>query len=435
MKILIMKNYYKTFLSIVSVACFTVFGYAQDFSNGIFILNEGMIGTNSASVSYIPESGGLENDVFSNQNNGMELGDTGQSMGLTEDFAYVVLNYSNEVKVVNRNTFEFVTSITDQMENPRNIAIYEGKAYVTNWGDAGDVNDDYVAIIDLATNTVMGTIPVAEGPEKIIQKDGFLYVAQEGGYGFGNTVSVIELATNSLEVIPVADVPSSIKINDDNLYVLCSGKPDWSGEETLAKLYIIDLMDFQNVQEFTFQATEHPEFLGLDETDLYYVLDTNIYKMPLNDPRLSSTAFIETATDGALLPYGFDKIEDKIYLADGVDYVSSGKVFVYAEDGSFILQHTVGALPNGFYKWEEQTAGIEEVSNTSITVFPNPTSDSFRLNTSKNAEVAIYDFFGRCIKTITYTNQPISIEGLNTGIYLVKIEMEDKTTTQKLIVK
>jgi len=430
-----MKNYYKRSLFLVSAILFTVLGFAQDYSNGVFILNEGMIGNNSASVSYLNESGTLENNIFSNQNNGMELGDTGQNIGFTEDFAYVVLNYSNEVKVVNRTTFEFITTITDQMVNPRNIAFYEGNGYVTNWGDAADVNDDYIAIIDLATNSVTGKIAVAEGPEQIIQKDGFLYVAHEGGYGYGNSISVINLTTNAIEIINVSDVPSSMKIDDNNLYVLCSGKPDWTGDETIAKLYKIDLSNFQNTEEFTFEATEHPGYLGLDETHLYYLLNKNIYKMALTDVSLPTAAFIETATNGAEIPYGFDKIDDKLYLSDAVDYVSPGKVFVYGEDGNFITEYTVGSLPNGFYKWKDQTASTEDFSKATVSLYPNPTSDSFRLNTSENAEIAIYDLSGRNIKKLAYNNQAISIEGLNAGVYLVQIEIEGKTTTQKLIVE
>ncbi|WP_051285071.1 DUF5074 domain-containing protein [Aequorivita capsosiphonis] len=430
-----MKNYYKSSLSLFTAILFTAFGFAQDYLEGVFILNEGMIGTNTASVSFLNQSGTLENNIFSNQNNGMELGDTGQGMGLTQDFAYVVLNYSNEVKVINRNTFELVTSITDQLVNPRNIAFYGDKGYVTNWGDGGDVNDDYIAIIDLATSTITGTIPVAEGPERILQKDGVLYVAHQGGYGHGNTISVIDLATNSVEVITVADVPSSLKIDDNNLYVLCSGKPDWTGDETIAKLYKIDLTDFNNAEEFTFEAGQHPGFLGLDETNLYYLLGTSIYKMALDDTSLPTTTYIEAGANGAQLAYGFDKIDDKLYLADGVDYVSAGKVFVYSEDGNFISEHMVGHLPNGFYKWEDETANIEEVSHTSVLVYPNPTSGSFRLNTSENAEITIYDFLGRHIKTVTYNNQAISTAELNAGVYLFQIEMKGKTTTQKLVVK
>ncbi|MGO3182087.1 MAG: DUF5074 domain-containing protein [Aequorivita sp.] len=430
-----MKIHYKSSLFLFLALLFSIFGFAQDYSDGVFILNEGMIGTNTASVSYLDGSGTLENTIFSNQNDGMELGDTGQGLGLTEDFAYVVLNFSNEVKVVNRTTFEYVASITDQMENPRHIAFHEDKGYVTNWGDGGDVNDDYVAIIDLATNTVTGTIPVAEGPERILQKDGRLYVAHQGGYGVGNTISVIDLATNSVEVITVADVPSSMKIDDNNLYVLCSGKPDWTGDETIGKLYKIDLSDLQITKEYTFEVAQHPGFLGLDETNLYYMLNTSIYKMALDDTSLPTTTFIEAGANGAQLTYGFDKIDDKLYLADGVDYVSDGKVFVYGEDGNLISEYTVGPLPNGFYKYEDQTAGTTDFSESSVSLYPNPASQFFRLNTSAKAEIAIYDISGRHIKTIEYNNEAVSVAGLKPGVYLVRIESEGKTTTQKLIVK
>ena len=40
--------------------------------------------------------------------------------------------------------------------------------------------------------------------------------------------------------------------------------------------------------------------------------------------------------------------EGIIYVADAKDYVSSGEVFRYNPDGSFIDKFAVGIIPNGF---------------------------------------------------------------------------------------
>lgn len=430
-----MKNYHFKSICLIAALLISTLGFSQNYTNGVFILNEGLIGTETAEVSFLTPDGSLENNVFSTQNAGMPLGDTGQGMGLHQDFAYIVLNYSNEVKVVNRTTFEYVTSITDQIESPRHIAFHDGKAYVTNWGDAGNPDDDFITIIDLANHTVTGTIPVAEGPEIIIEKNGTLYVAHLGGYGYGNTVSVIDIETQNVTVLDVADMPSALKIDDQKLYVLCSGKPSWTGDETAGGLYTFDLVDLQNVEVFPFETSEHPEFLGIDATSLYYVLNANIYKMDLGANALPVDPFIETLSNNVLVPYGFNKIDDKLYLADAIDYVSAGKIFVYGEDGSFETEYTVGPLPNSFYKYEEETVSTPDFATTVISVYPNPTSENLYLNTSETANINIFDISGRLVKTAKYNKEAVSIADLKTGVYLVQIDIAGKITTQKLIVE
>lgn len=425
----------KLYITAICAMFFTSIGFAQNYTDGVFILNEGRIGTNSASVSFLDDEGTMENDIFGVNNNGAELGDTGQSMGFYGEKAYIVLNYTNEVKVVDRASFVLETSIVDQIEMPRHIAIYEDKAYVTNWGDPTDANDDYIAVIDLNTNVVTSTIPVTEGPERILEYEGKLYVAHEGGYSFGNTISVIDLADNSVETIIVSDVPSSLHIQDDHLYVLCSGKPDWSGEESVAKIFKIALSDYQVVTEMEFEEEEHPTYMLVDSSDVYYVLDTDIYKMSVTASSLPESAFIETATQGLSIPYGFNKFDDIIYLSDAVDYVSDGKVFIYDQLGFFVEEFTTGYLPNGFYRYDDDVMSVDDVLISSISLYPNPASDKFYLNTQEVATVKIYDIGGRLIKQEVYSNNGISLENIGAGVYLVNVELDSKIFTQKLIVK
>ncbi|MDZ7615127.1 MAG: hypothetical protein U5K51_16620 [Flavobacteriaceae bacterium] len=66
----------------------------------------------------------------------------------------------------------------------------------------------------------------------------YLYVNLEGGYGFNNQVVVIDLKElKVVKNIPVGDVPNSI--NEDlsgNIWVLCGGKPDWTGVKQRVRL-------------------------------------------------------------------------------------------------------------------------------------------------------------------------------------------------------
>ncbi len=430
-----MKNYYKKSIAIIAGLLCSLTSFSQDFTEGVFVLNEGLFGTDTASVSHFNESSVLENDIYATQNAGLDLGNTGQGMGFTEDFTYVVLNGTNAVKVIDRASFELVTTITDQMVNPRNIAIYEGKGYVTNWGDGGVADDDYVAVIDLATNTVIETISVVEGPEEIVQKGGKLFVAHQGGFNFGNTVSVIDTSTNAVEVISVGDVPSALRIDENFLFVLCSGKPNYADVETTGALVKIDLSSFDNIDTFTFPDIVHPQFLGLDDTDVFYMVDSNVYKMDISATTLPTSPFIDTASENIMVPYGFNKIDDKLYIGDAVDFVSEGKVFLYEEDGTFVSESIVGPLPNGFYKYEVEELGIQDISTSTITLYPNPTSGSFSLTTTEKVNVTLYTITGQKVKEVAYTNQAISIAGLRAGIYVVQLEQNGAVSTQKLIIK
>ncbi|WP_299526285.1 YncE family protein [Winogradskyella sp.] len=430
-----MKHLYKKSIAFITVLLLSTAVFSQDFSEGVLILNEGLFGSDTASVSHLNESGMLTNDVYSTQNSSMALGNTAQSMGFNGNFAYIVLNGTNAVRVVNRTTFQVVTTITNQMSNPRNIAFANGNGYVTNWGDGVVTTDDYIAVIDLATNTVTGTIPVVEGPEEIVEKNGNLFIAHQGGFGQGNTISVIDTTDNSIQSITVGDVPSALKVDDNNLYVLCSGNPSFTGNETAGSLFIIDLNNYTNIIEFTFPGLEHPAFLGLDTTDLFYTLNSDIYKMDLTASSLPTVPFIDTAAQSVSTPYSFNKIGNQLYLGDALDFVSNGTVFVYEDNGSFSTQYTVGLLPNAFYDAGENTLGINDVSQNSITLYPNPASNNFKLNTREYVNVSIIDVSGRLVRQTKFVGQNISLEGLNTGMYIVQLEINGKTTTQKLMVK
>jgi hypothetical protein len=45
------------------------------------------------------------------------LGDTGQDVGLYNDLAFVVLNYSNKIEVINRYTMVHVATIDSGLSN------------------------------------------------------------------------------------------------------------------------------------------------------------------------------------------------------------------------------------------------------------------------------------------------------------------------------
>lgn len=320
-----------------------------DYENGAFILNQGNFGTANASISFLSE-GTIYNNVFASVNPTEILGDTGQDMAFYNEYAFIVLNNSQKIEIVNRYTMKHVTSITTGLSNPRSIAFVNGKGYITNWGDGGITTDDYVAEIDLNTFTIINTIPVIEGPEKMAAHNGKLYVAHQGGYGFGNSVSVIDVTTKAVTSILVGDVPNSLFVANNILYVLCGGVPAWSTTvlTSSGSLVKVDLATNTSTT-LAFATTAHPSNLINDGNFVYFTEDASIYKMDITAATLPTQSFFSTTAQGVYGVYSFAVNNDKFYIGDAGDYNSNGKVYVYDNAGTLLNNYTVGIIPAGIY--------------------------------------------------------------------------------------
>ena len=80
------------------------------FSSGIFVVNEGNFGAADGSISFIDSEGIVQNDVFSENNALLPLGDVVQSMYLRDTLAFILVNNSNKVEVVD------VDEMKDELE-------------------------------------------------------------------------------------------------------------------------------------------------------------------------------------------------------------------------------------------------------------------------------------------------------------------------------
>lgn len=329
------------------------------YDNGFLILNQGGFGHNDASVSYVSSDFAIaQNDIFSVVNPSITLGDTGQDVGFNGEYAYIVLNGSNKIQIVNRYTMKNVGSINSGLKNPRYITFANGKGYVTNWGDGGVATDDYVAVIDLSANKVSSSIPVIEGPERIVENAGKLYVAHKGGYSYGNKISIIDAKTNNVSTtITVGDVPDNLIVKDGTLWVACAGNPSYVSSpsvETASQIVKVNLSTNTVSGTIAYSdATKHLSNLVLDGNDAYYTIDADIYKMSTTAESLPTTPAFSTTAQGVYGVYSFAVHRNHIYVGDAGNYKNNGKVYVYAltspSVGALEKTFEVGVIPAGFY--------------------------------------------------------------------------------------
>lgn len=315
-----------------------------DYEQGIFVTNEGPFNNGSGTITFIsPDYSTVEQNIYKSVN-GSDLGNIVQSMGFQNDNAYVVVNNSNKIMIANRYTFKSVDSIKTGIEGPRYFMGTSGnRAYVTNWGDPNDNSDDFVAVLDLRSNTISATIPVDFGPERMVSHNNKIYVAHQGGYGQNNIISVI--SGSAVEsTITVGDVPNSMVVSGNDLYVLCGGAPSYAGTETAGSLVKIDLMSGVVAETYDFGTTDHPTNLTADGDNLFYSLNGKVFKTNKNTINLPGTEIIEG------LFYAMEAKDGKLYATDAGDYASKGSLKIFdLSTNQEIQDFQTGIIPGGIY--------------------------------------------------------------------------------------
>ena len=281
----------------------------------------------SGSVTFVSNDlSVVENTIYKKVNNA-EFGEYVQSIAFDDDRAYIVADNQNTVTVVDRYTFDKAGTITTGLSTPRYMTVVGNKGYVTNWGATDNDNDDFVAIVDLNSLVVEEKVEVALGPERIIAKDGKLYVSHLGAFGSNNKVVVIDIATKSVvKEITVKDNPDELYLDSlGNLVVLSAGKAAWTGDETIAAISFINTASNEVVSELVFNEGEHPSQMVLEGNDIYYSLGKSIYKTDVNATALpTSELFI---TDAGYL-YGLGVRNNEIFVLDA-NFSGNSKLNIY----------------------------------------------------------------------------------------------------------
>lgn len=311
-------------------------------NTGVIVINEGVFPVENSTVGYYNASdNSYVYDLFEPINK-RQLGSVFQSMIVINRKAYLIINDSKKIEIVNAESFVSLGTITG-LRSPRYLLpVSNGKAYLSNY------TTDLIDIVDLNTNTVKGTISCGYGKfnEEMVLSYGKAYVTCPGS----NNVYVINTRTDVVEdSIPVGRGASNIEEDaDGKLWVLCFGK---ESTKELAGLYRIDPISNKVEWSANFKdETIHPANLVSDGTheNLFYTSNEGVFKFPITDTSLPASVLIPR---GGMYLYGLgiDPKDGTIYVGDAVNFTSDGKVLRYQPNGTFINSFTAGFGPNGFY--------------------------------------------------------------------------------------
>ena len=319
-----------------------------NYDNGVFILNEGN-GSGNSSVSFLGDDlTTFKQDVYGAENGGDFFGLYVQNIFFYGDKAYVIAGGSNVINVVNRYTFKLLAKIETGLITPRYGVVKNGKAYVTNANTYAYANpatgntDDFVAVIDLATNEVESKINLNATANRIVLEGDKLYITEPYN---SDKVLVVNTVTKALETpITVGSSANTMEVKNGILYVLAS---PYGSASKIVKVKLSD----KSITEVVFpSALTDAGNLDIYGSKIYFTKDTGVYSMDIAATQPSDEPiFNYSSTSQYGVMYGFAVENDKIYIADGGDFASNSKAYVYSLTGTLQKEITVGVGPNGFY--------------------------------------------------------------------------------------
>ena len=349
--------------------------FAPNEPIGMYLLNEGNMGSNKASIDYVDFCNGYYiRNIYGERNPNVikELGDVGNDIQVYGNRLYAVINCSHKVEVMDLRTCRRIGQV--DIPNCRYIRFNGDKAYISSYvGPVSiDPNAQLGAIFEVDTATLKITRKVTVGyqPEEFEIIGNHLYVANSGGYhapDYDSTLSVVDLTDfRQIKKIPVCVNPHRVRKDQyDRLWITSRGDhKDVQPQLVCFQPISNSLLPIANVPAVSEMVIfgDSMYFYGShwsDETmsnqTTYGVFDTRYpipdIRYPIADSQYPTSELRPLITDGTekniKIPYGIqvNPYNGDIYITDAKNYVSSGQLHCYSREGKRKWSVRTGDIP------------------------------------------------------------------------------------------
>ena len=312
----------------------------------VIVANQGNFSDGNGSITvYDPE--GEEAATFASG-----LGSIIQSLLVVDEIVLVAANSGNRIDVFDAVSGSRVAQI-DSVGSPRYMdRVSESVIAVTNQFE------NSLSIVNIDSSRVVATVAVGSNPEGVLVRGGVAYVANHG-FGAGNTVSVVDLASRSVSrtIAVDCDGPRFTFLDaQGELFVVCTGQTLYDAEfnvigMTNGAVVIVDPVSGAETgriaidgmiatpgpgQDAYYSAPSRRLFVVKDRESIVIIdTDTNArvgHIGPLDGDPVGGVAFRET--DG------------RLYVARVPGFTTAGSVTLVSTDGSAAGEFSAGVAPS-----------------------------------------------------------------------------------------
>ena len=331
--------------------------------DGLYILNEGNMGSNRCTLDYLDLSGTdstihYYRNIYAERNPSTvkELGDVGNDIGIYGSKLWIVVNCSNKVEVCEARSTRRLGQVN--IDNCRYLAFDGGFAYVSSYAGPVQVAENCplgrVYKVDTLTLQKVDSVVVGYQPEEMAIVDGKLYVANSGGYRvplYDNRIMVIDLTT--FQVIKEIEV-------DVNLHRLLADSHGQLWVSTRGNYFDVAPALYCLKDDKVVARLEIPiSSMTIVGDSLYYIGTTFSYvdggykkDFGIVDVALQrcsvAVTFEAPEIKNITLPYGIivNPHDRDFYILDAKNYVSSGELLHFDADGHFLWRVSTGDIPS-----------------------------------------------------------------------------------------
>ena len=325
----------------------------NNYSHGVYIVNEGSFMSNNGSISYYdPTDGKIINGIFEAANQ-RSVGDVVQSFSVVGDTAgYILVNGSGKVEIVRLKDFRTSAEPIPVVYPRYFLQVTADKGYLT----AGSMQG-WVYVFDLSDRMITDSILVGFGPEVMVRLENRVFVANSGGWSVDSTISVLDINSNRVaSLINVSKVPLDMTLDADNkLWVYCKGYAAYNTvppynliSETDAVIEQIDpatgdVLWQQSVGKAgDYTATPPKMAVSKDGERVYYLRPEGVFEIQVRTPAISQVPLIT----GAYYGIEVNPSDGNIYLFEA-SFTGNGTMKIYPPAGTLVGEGTVGIAPNG----------------------------------------------------------------------------------------
>lgn len=330
---------------------------------GFYLLNEGNMGSNKASLDYFDATTGIYNrNIYAARNPEvvMDLGDVGNNIMIYGNKMYAVINCSHKVEVLTPDSARRIAQI--DIPNCRYALGHDGNLYVSSYVGMAQIDPTAprgaVFKVDTASLTVTGSVEVGYQPEEMTIIGNRLYVANSGGYhvpDYDNTVSVIDLRTFTVADVMTIEQSANFHRMDCDSYgrLWLSSRGDYYGNIN-SDLLVIDPASKQVIKEMGIPVSDmwaDGDTLYTISTEWSYVTGQNTVtfaKIDMAAMQVIDRNIIKDGTEKSItLPYciAVDPVTKDFYVCDAKSYVVSGTIYCFNRDGILQWKQTTGQIP------------------------------------------------------------------------------------------
>lgn len=365
-------------LILILLCSVTINMYGQE---RIILLNEGNWQSDNGKISYFEDDRIVSNQWFRDVNK-RKLGDTPNDIiQINNNLIAITVNWSNIIQFISPDGRRVAE--TEDVPNNRKMATDGKFVYVSSYGhECGTVDGyvsftrGYVAKIDVSTFQVVATCEVGYEPEGIAYYNGYLFVANTGGYAFQEdheyetTVSIINAETMQLiKNIDTGQINLYGKLSQSGHYLCINSPGDYYDIPAATVIFDCEkalagdddcfvVLDYASTYSCTMLDGN---FLAIGARFSYY---TNEYRFnyvvidPAEVMITEGAGGVDESLPGTMLadlkalgmPYGVyvNPYTGYFYATDAGSFAAAGALIQWSPEGKLLGRHKVYINPAHF---------------------------------------------------------------------------------------